>query len=507
MFTAACAKLSSWLLTLSQSSLFWLSCGLGGLASLSMPPFQYWAVLPLSFSGFLLILEQTKTPKSAFWYGWAFGFGYFLGGLYWLGNGPLTLDMWLAVPFAVMGLPLLLAFFPAAASLATFHFSKTPLARVFAFTAFWCIFEWLRGHILTGLPWNLLGYTWDISMLQTTSLIGIYGLTALTTLGACIFSSRHKGWIASVLLGLCFLWGWGNYRITQFQHHAQDDNAGVNLRLIQASIPQKTKWLIEHFQENLDRYIALSHLPAERALAAVIWPESSITTLVEEHPSLVKILAEAAPPGGLVVFGAPRMVNGDLRTSMMALDASGKLAGVYDKSHLVPFGEYMPLRSFISIKKLTYGDKDYTPGLGVKTLTLPGLPSVSPLICYEAIFPHEVIDAKNRPHWLLNLTNDAWFGHSSGPFQHLQIVRIRAIEEGIPLIRSANNGISAVINSYGQILHQLELDEIGFIDFSLPKRLHYVTLYQQWGDLPFGGILVVLLALALTFRFHQKKNN
>jgi apolipoprotein N-acyltransferase len=413
--------------------------------------------------------------------------------------------MWLAVPFAIVGIPLFLAFFSAITSLMTFQVAKTPLARVFAFTAFWSIAEWLRGHILTGLPWNLLGYTWDTSLLQVTSLIGIYGLTALTTLGACIFASRHKGWIASILLGLGMLWMWGDYRITQSQSQGQTGNLDVNLRIVQASIPQQTKWLVEHFQENLNRYVALSNLPGEKPLAAIIWPESSVTTLIEEQSPLLKVLAEATPSNGILLFGAPRMLEGNLRTSMMGLAPSGKLVGVYDKSHLVPFGEYMPLRSILPIKKLTYGDQDYTPGSGVKTITLPGLPSVSPLICYEAIFPHAVIDGKDRPHWMLNLTNDAWYGHSSGPYQHLQIVRVRAIEEGIPLIRSANNGISAVINSYGQFLYRLELDEIGFIDFSLPKRLNYVTVYQRWGDTLFGGILLVLLALAAIFSSHQKR--
>jgi len=511
MFQAACARLYALPLSLFKSNPFWLSCALGAIASLSMPPIQYWLFLPLAFSGFLIVLENTKTSKSAFWSGWFFGFGYFLGGLYWFGSGPLTLDMWLAVPFAVVGVPLFLAFFPAMASLATFQFAKIPLSRVFAFTAFWSASEWLRGHALTGLPWNLLGYTWDTPLLQVTSIVGIYGLTALTTLGACVFATRHKGWIASVLLSLGMLWVWGDYRITQSLNHAQGydqtSSPNVNLRIVQASIPQKTKWLTEHFQENLDRYIALSHLPAEKPLAAIIWPESSVTALIDGPSPLAKILAEAAPPGGILLFGAPRIVEGDLRTSMMALDAHGKLAGVYDKSHLVPFGEYMPFRSILSIKKLTYGDRDYTPGPGIKTMSLPGLPSVSPLICYEAIFPHAVIDGKDRPHWMLNLTNDAWYGHSPGPYQHLQIVRVRAIEEGIPLIRSANNGISAVINSYGQISDRLELDEIGFIDFSLPKRLHYVTLYQRWGDFLFCGMLAVLLTLAFAFSSHQKRKN
>lgn len=504
MFQATWAKNYSWILSLSTLSAFWLSWVFGGLASLAMPPVQCWILLPFAFSGFLILLENTKTAKSAFWLGWVFGFGYFLGGLYWLGNGPITLDMWLAAPFAAVGLPLCLSFFPAFVSLITFQSAKTPLARAFAFAAIWSIFEWLRGHILTGFPWNLLGYTWDTSLLQVTSLIGIYGLSALTVLSACIFTSRHKGWIASVLVGMVVLWIWGDYRVTQGEGLVKAEVPDVNLRIVQASIPQRMKWLAGHFQENLERYIALSHLPAEKPLTAVIWPEASVTTLVEESPPLLKILSEAAPPGGLVLFGAPRETEGKLRTSMMALDHQGNRVGVYDKSHLVPFGEYMPFRSILSFKKLTYGDRDYTPGPGIQTISLPGLPRVSPLICYEAIFPHEVVDGNNRPQWMLNLTNDAWYGQTPGPYQHLQIVRVRAIEEGMPLVRSANNGISAVIDSFGRILYRLELNEIGFIDFALPKPLSYVTLYQRWGDLLFAGILFVLIALAVVYRPYQK---
>jgi len=507
MFQATRAKVHSWTMSLSTISPFWLSWVFGGLASLAMPPAHCWILLPIAFSGFLILLENVKTAKTAFWLGWVFGFGYFLGGLYWLGNGPRTLGMWFAIPFAAVGLPLCLSFFPAFVSLITFQSVKTPLARVFAFTAIWSISEWLRGHILTGFPWNLLGYAWDTPLLQVTSLVGIYGLTAITTLAACIFASRHKAWIASVLVGMGILWIWGDYRVTQAGGIAQSEGLGVNLRIVQASIPQQTKWLAEHFQENLERYLALSHLPAEKPLAAVIWPEASVTALVEESPPLLKILGEAAPPEGLVLLGAPRETEGKLRTSMMALDNKGNWVGVYDKSHLVPFGEYMPFRSLLSFKKLTYGDRDYTPGPGIQTLSLPGLPSVSPLICYEAIFPCEVVDGKSQPQWMLNLTNDAWYGQTPGPYQHLQIVRVRAIEEGIPLVRSANNGISAVIDSFGKILYRLELNEIGFIDFTLPKPLSYATLYRRWGDLLFSGILFLFIALAVAYRPYQKRKN
>jgi apolipoprotein N-acyltransferase len=513
MIHSTAAKLYSWTSALPIASPFWLSAVLGALASLSMPPVQAWIFLPFAFSCFLIVLEHTKTAKTAFWLGWVFGYTYFLGSLYWIGNAPRVVGILFAAPLAAFGIPAGLAFFSAAATLATFWLVKTPLSRVFAFTAFWSIFEWLRGHILTGLPLSLLGYTWDVPLLQTTSLIGIYGLTALTTLGACIFASRHKGWIISVLVGLVALGVWGDYRVTQSQGLDQMNKSEINLRIVHASIPQDTKWLAEHFQENLDRYMALSHLPAEKPLTAVIWPESSVPTFVENSPTLLKILAQAAPIGGSLVFGAPREVEGHLRASMMVLDSDDRLAAIYDKSHLVPFGEYIPIRSMIPFQtvrdflSMIAGNRDYVPGSGIRTLKVPGLPSFSPLICYEAIFPHAVIDEKDRPQWMLNITNDAWFGHSSGPYQHLQSVRVRAIEEGMPLIRSANNGISAVVNSFGQILYRLELDEIGFIDFTLPKHLNYATLYQRWGDLLFAVIMVALLALAVAYRPNQKRKN
>lgn len=505
MYQVTATKIYPWFVSLPSKHPFWLSFLLGCLTIFAMAPYHIVLVLPFAFSGFLSVLQNTKTSKTAFWLGWIFGFGYFLGGLYWIGNAPRTLGMWFAVPFATVGLPLGLAIFPATATFITFKLTTTPLSRVFAFTAFWSLFEWLRGHVLTGLPLNLLGYTWDTPLLQVTSVIGIYGLTAVTTLAACIFASKHKGWIAGVFLTLCSLWLWGNDRITQAQGLSPAHNPEINLRIVHANIPQETKWLADHFQENLNRYIALSRQPAKKPLNAIIWPESSVTTFVENAPTLLKILAETAPAEGILIFGAPREIQGKLKTSMMGINRQATLVGIYDKSHLVPFGEYMPLRSLITIKKLTYGDRDYTPGPGIRTVSFPGLPRVSPLICYEAIFPHAVVDPKDRPQWMVNTTNDAWFGHSTGPYQHLQSVRVRAIEEGMPLVRSANNGISAVINSFGEILYRLELDDIDFIDFTLPKHLNYDTLYGRWGDIIFYGLLVVLLVLAVAFHPNQKR--
>jgi apolipoprotein N-acyltransferase len=490
---------------LTRRHYFWSSLILGGIGALSMPPLQWWLFLPVAFSGFLLVLERVERSTTAFWAGWLFGFGYYLGGLYWLGNAPRTLGMWFAVPFAVIGLPLLLAIYTALVSLLTFHFAKNSISRAFAFAAFWSAMEWVKGHLFTGFPWNMPGYAWDMDMLQITSVIGIYGLTAITVLAAVIFVTRRPKWIIGLMACMGTLQLWGDYRLTQVSGltqavPVQGAPKAVNLRIVQASIPQQNKWLAHHFQVNLDRYTALSHLAAEKPLTAVIWPESSVPMLVEHSPILLQKLSEAAPAGGMVIFGAPREAEGKLHTSMIAVNDEGVVTGAYDKAHLVPFGEYMPFRSLISFQKLTYGDTDYVSGSGIKTLFLPGLPPVSPLICYEAIFPGAVVKQNDRPYWMLNITNDAWFGHSSGPWQHLLSVQVRAIEEGIPLIRAANNGISAVIDAWGQILYRLELDEVGFIDFSLPAPLPNSTFYHRWGDKPFLGLIALMIALAFFYR-------
>jgi apolipoprotein N-acyltransferase len=226
----------------------------------------------------------------------------------------------------------------------------------------------------------------------------------------------------------------------------------------------------------------------------VIWGENAATFFVEEQPVYRDAMARAIPPGGLLITGAPRRSPGPplrIWNSVVAVDARGAVVGHYDKSHLVPFGEYVPLREFLPIDKVAYGAVDYSAGDGPRTLELGALPPVSVLICYEAIFPGAVVDRAHRPAWLLNLTNDAWYGVTAGPHQHLAIARLRAVEEGLPLVRAANTGISAVFDSYGRELGRIGLARQGVLDFRLPPPLAEPTPYARYGDRIFAIILTV----------------
>ena len=224
---------------------------------------------------------------------------------------------------------------------------------------------------------------------------------------------------------------------------------------------------------------------------------------LETHPQLRDHLKEAIPSGAYLLTGAPRKDSAGLAvwSSLFVLDSQGAISAHYDKTHLVPFGEYVPFRKILPIDKLTPGTMDYSPGSKLETLEVDGIPPFSPLICYEAIFPGKVINPETDPKWLLNITNDAWYGHTSGPYQHLAIVRVRAIEEGMPLVRAANNGISAVMDAYGKILYHLDLNEIGFIDFDLPKALMHRTFYSTWREFPF-----VLMIIAVTLLGYSTRN-
>ncbi len=451
---------------------------LGGLTSLAFAPVYLIPLAAFGFSFFLYLLQKNTFSIHSFKLGWWFGFGHFVVGLYWLGNAIETVGLWYLMPLGWFGLPAFLALFPATATWLSHKGNlKSPLLTALKFSLAWFIAEWLRGTILTGLPWNLAGYMWPLPVLQICSVIGIYGLSLLTILFLTSFASQSRIYMLTWVAVFIGLYGWGQHRLTENPTQL----TGINMRLVQASIPQSTKWLADHFRDNFDKHIGLSAIEAERPLKAVIWSEASIPTFVTDYPVLMDTLAAVAPKGGYIIVGGPRHGgNGEIFTSTLIFNDKSDLVASYDKSHLVPFGEYFPLRQwFPFVSKLTSGDQDYAAGSGVRTLSLPGLGKFSPLVCYEAIFPNHVVD-QNQPTWMLNQTNDAWYGHSSAPYQHLQIVRVRAIEEGIPLIRSANNGISAVIDPLGRIREHLGLDDIGFIDFDLPAPLAEHTLYSKW---------------------------
>jgi apolipoprotein N-acyltransferase len=489
---------------------FAASAALGGLASLALPPAYAVPVLLAAFPGLLWLLDGATTRRTAFFLGWWFGFGHFLFGLYWVSFALLT-DIgrfWWMMPFAAAGLPALLSLFTGLVTLALHRLQLRGLARVLAFAVLWGLAEWLRGHLFTGFPWNLIGYSWVgwLPVLQSTAVVGIYGLSLLTTAVAATPSlltdpaeTPRRAW-GTLLAGLglfAVLGAAGSVRLAG----ANDAMVpGVGLRVVQPNIAQTLKWVPAERERNFDNLLELSAGPASRPITHVIWPETAAPFFLSSDARHRQMIGAVTPSGGLTITGAPRLTPADdggqgrIFNSLYAIDGSGAVVATYDKFHLVPFGEYMPLRGVLPVAAIAAGAVDFSAGPGPASLDLPGLPPVSPLICYEVIFPAAVKDPGQRPDWLLNLTNDAWYGISAGPHQHFAIARVRAVEEGLPLVRAANTGISGVVDAYGRIVGQLALGVRGVVDAPLPASL-LATPYGRFGDTIF---VVMLISFALT---------
>lgn len=488
-----------------------VAAGLGTCATLSLPPVYLLPALYIAFAGLVWMLPSGLRWRPAFFTGWWFGMGYFVSSLYWIGFAPITysLDLIWVLPFAVVGLPILLSTYHGAAALLASRREASNLGRALMLALAWGATEWLRGKLLTGFPWNLAGYAWLVSdsLSQSASVFGMYGvtflaITAASLTGAVAGGSTRRRWIC---LGLALAipavaWVGGSLRLARVP--APDDNVvpGVGLRLVQANIPQREKWDRRYLRRNLDLHMSLSVTGRPPWITHVVWPETAVIVDLTGNAEVRKSIARIIPPGGLLLTGTPRRERAPNRiwNAMVAIDDAGSVAAVFDKFHLVPFGEYMPLRAILPFDKVTPGTLDFSAGPGPQTIELEGLPSVSPLICYEAIFPGETADAARPPEWLLNLTNDAWYGDTAGPHQHLAITRARAIEEGIPLVRSANTGISAVFDSFGREVARIGLSQRGIVDTRLPRAMDNFTYYGKLGD--FAHLILMVFVLLLLLR-------
>ncbi|MDY0882184.1 apolipoprotein N-acyltransferase [Dongia soli] len=469
---------------------------LGALGAMALPPFNWVPLLIPAFVGLLLLMITAKRPRAAFGAGWWWGAGHFLVGNYWIANS-FMIDAahfgWM-IPPVIGGLAAFLAIYPGLATLAAWRWRFRPLTLILTFAALWPITEWLRGHILTGYPWNLIAYTWSINdaMMQSAALWGSWGLGGFTVLLALLpllfltGPRRQALWVnlAGVLFLVAF-WAGGQYRLGQASGATVP---GVTLRLVQAAIPQDEKLSGINRGRHVDKHWNMTvETPGFRDVTAAIWPETAVNFLLERDPQLRAYLAGAVPPNGLLVTGDLRAepLSGDIReiwNSVAALDSSGNVVATADKFHLVPLGEYVPLRNiFPFINKLTPGSLNFSRGPGPQTLHLPGLPPAGALICYEVIFPGAVTNATDRPAWLLNVTNDGWFGTSTGPYQHFVSARYRAVEEGLPLIRAANTGISGSVDPYGRVLASLPLGTAGILDVALPEKLQNMTTFARYG--------------------------
>jgi apolipoprotein N-acyltransferase len=468
---------------------------LGALGALAFAPIHALPVLLLSYPALYWLLGGCRRWTCAFGVGWSFAFGQFIAGLYWIGAAFLVdadRFAWL-LPFAVSLLPAGLALFVAPA-VALAWAARPGWRRWLALGCAWTLAEWMRAHLFTGFPWNQLGYVWAASepMMQAAALFGVYGLSLATALAAT--APAAFGWrgLVGAATALASLWAGGALRLAGAE---VADVAGVRLRIVQPNIDQRDKWRRDLMRGNFSRHLQLSSGPGVGTITHFVWPETAVPYLTGDMAWQVPLMAGLLKPGGLLFAGATRVVGPPLQAwnSLYVIGPDAQTVAVYDKHHLVPFGEYLPLRSLLAplgVAGVAASEHDFLPGPGPRLWRFPGLPPVQPLICYEVIFPHEI---EPEAQWLLNVTNDAWFGFTSGPYQHLAMARFRAVENGIPVMRSANTGISAVIDPYGRVQRRLPLGQAGALDSGLPQALA-PTPYRKWRDPPFMA-LVLLAAI------------
>lgn len=494
----------------------------GAGAVLALPPFFIFPVLPICFAVLLWSLEGVRCNKGALSAGWWFGTGHFAAGFYWVSHAFLVqpeIYGWM-IPFALLGLGGGLAIFPMLAVWASWRLADGLIRRAVLLAVFWAVTEYLRGHLLTGFPWNLLAHVWaiDAAPMQFASFVGVYGLSFVTALFAMLpaaFVAGKAGKMTALagLLVAVLLWGGGALRLMTVGQDSSDIvlsdlPADVPIvQIVQPNIPQRDKWRPDlqnrHFAMLLEMSRRPDGLRADQR-RIVIWPETAATFFVETQTTARMQMAEMLGPDDILITGAPRTYPRDtddykVWNSIQVIDATGSIVGTFDKFHLVPFGEYVPFRAILPFPKLTAGRTDFSAGPGPQTLSIAGLPSFSPLICYEVIFPGAVIDDENQPDWLLNVTNDGWFGHSAGPYQHMAAARFRSIEEGRPLVRVAYTGVSVMIDAYGRKQASLSLGEEGVLVHPLLSDKNHTTVYYLWRDFLFYGIVAFFAVLAMGY--------
>ncbi|MDE2029356.1 MAG: apolipoprotein N-acyltransferase [Alphaproteobacteria bacterium] len=494
-----------------------LAFAFGAALTLAMPPFDFFPLMWVCFPALIFLLQGTKKKRQAFLTGWWFAFGFLTCSLYWIADS-MFVDLahfWWAIPLAVAGLPALFAIYYGLAAAIARAIGLRGTAGAITFGLMWFVADYARGHLFTGFPWNLTGYAWSgiLPVLQFASLAGIYGLSLVTsvtsTLPAALADGSKTGRraFAASLVFLIALAGWGETRLLTTHVGTVP---GVRLRIVQPDTAQKYKWSANDREADFDERLAMTSAPSKKSVTAVIWPEAAAVYFLYENPERRAEIAAHLPPNGILITGVIRRTldeNGNIRfyNSLTSVNDKGQLTAGYDKAHLVPFGEYMPFRKFLppSVKALAASDEDFSPGPGPRTLRVPGLPSFSPLICYEAIFPGAVVDSHDRPDLMINVTNDAWYGDTIGPYQHFDIARVRAIEEGLPMIRDANTGISGVIGPLGRIDKRLGLEKKGFIDSDLPTPL-FLTFYAKMGDTPVLVVFLLVAGLAFVCKRYEK---
>ncbi len=494
----------------------------GAASALALAPINAWPILFLTFPVLIWLVDGSAAARwsgtmAAALVGWCFGFGYFLAGLYWIGYAFLVDAKtfgWL-LPVAVAGLPAYLALYTAlGVAAARLMWVRGPV-RVLALAAMLTAAEWLRGHLLSGFPWNTFGYalTQPLALAQSVSLFGIWSLTFLC-IAICASPAVLSDDVADTphprrapLIGILILVALASYGVARLWQQPTEYVSGVKLRIMQPDLQQDQKFNYAAKAQIMERYLRLSDRATGpqsngvRDATILIWPESAFPFFLTREPEALAQIAALLKPSTELITGAVRAApnasasNPRAYNSVYVIDPDGSIRGIYDKVHLVPFGEYLPFQRVLErlgLRQLTRQLGGFLSGDRRRAMEVPGAPKMLPLICYEAIFPGAAVPRSERPDWLVNVTNDGWFGISSGPYQHFQQARVLAIAEGLPLVRAANTGISAVVDPVGRIVHALPLGVEGVLDSSLPRAIA-PTPYVRFGD----GTLILFMVVSL----------
>ncbi len=465
----------------------------GAVMALGFAPFHLWPVILVCLPVFYVLLYASPSVKVAAERGFFFGYGYFMAGTWWIANA-LMVDVakfgWM-IPFSVLGLSAVLALWFLLFGVLVYRLRKacplkasvaaSSVPNVLRFAALWVVVEYLRSLGMFGFPWNLVGYMSlaSLPVAQLASVIGTYGLGFLVVLVGLspVLVARNRWMALMPVVIIAGAYGYGVIRIPPKFVMTQ-----TRIRVVQGAIPQSLKWSPEGSMESLRVYAALMSRPAPAAPDVAVWPETAFPFTLRDGDGWPERLAKLLPNYGVLLTGAVRAeghgADFKIWNSLVAIDAQGRVQDWYGKHQLVPFGEFVPLRDVLPLDKITPGDTDFSRGVGARTVTVEHVPPFSPLICYEAIFPSLAVNAQQRPAWLVNITNDAWYGDSPGPYQHLDMARMRAIEQGLPLVRAANTGISAVVDPYGRMVAVQPLGVRGVLDVLLPAPLS-PTFYSR----------------------------
>ncbi len=524
-------RLAEWTMLAHGWRRFLLMLVLGAFAGTSVPPLFVLPALFVTFPFWVWALDGAERRRGlgrlfgpAFGIGFAFGWGYFIVAFHWLGAAFFVEGGWFLalMPVAILALAALIAlFWGLASALAHLCWSHGGW-RIVTLAVFLSAAEYARGTFFSGFPFDLLGYalTANIEMMQLSAIVGVYGLTLLTALlamtPALIWPADGRGIVARLVpfflavAAIAGQIGYGNYRLNTVEVTPRDD---LSVRLVQPIITEHSNWAAANPPEIVSRLIEVTGDPAGKDV--VVWPESVFPFFLSTYPEALSRIARMLPPETTLLTGAPREPEflsenpggNPGYNSILAINSDGEIVATYDKAHLVPFGEYLPFASFwrlFGITQFVPGTAGWAPGDGRRLVSPPGLPSFIALICYEAIFSGDLGADHTQAGFILNVSNDEWFDGSIGPAQHAHHALLRAVETGLPLLRSTNSGVTFAADPLGRVTAQLAPGQPGFVDV-VPANPIAPTVFDRFGNWPVLALLALGALLALFTRTRRPR--